>query len=309
MPGEQGSVLRSTTERNSATTLGGDALDDQLLGDVLPAISERRPISVNATVRNHHRSIGARIAGEIAARHSRDPLPSGTIQLCLNGIAGQSFGAWCTSGMRLVLDGQANDYVGKGMSGGEIIVRQAERLDTARPDVVIGNTVLYGATGGELYAAGQAGERFAVRNSGATAVVEGVGDHGCEYMTGGTVVVLGPTGRNFAAGMTSGTAYVLDLADGFERRCHLELVALERVTDQSDADTLRHLIERHALLTGSARAWDVLAQWDMLLPRFWKVVPRTQPDLSISDTPARSRGRRPAPVDMRASLAAETAAE
>ena len=305
VPGEHGAPLRSMTERNTAAT-GGESLDNQLVADVLPAIAERRPVSIDATVRNHHRSIGAWIAGEIAARHSRDPLPSGTIQLCLNGIAGQSFGAWCTNGMRLVLNGQANDYVGKGMSGGEIVIRQAERTDSGdRPDVVLGNTSLYGATGGELYAAGQAGERFAVRNSGATAVVEGVGDHGCEYMTGGIVVVLGPTGRNFAAGMTNGTAYVLDLAEAFQQRCHLDLVELQRVTDQPDADALRALIERHALLTGSAQAWDVLAQWEILLPRFWKVVPRTQPDLSASEPAPRRRAR---PVEMRTAAAAEPAA-
>jgi glutamate synthase domain-containing protein 3 len=175
--------------------------------------------------------------------------------------------------MMLTLVGEANDYVGKGMSGGEIVIRPPDEAayDWSR-SVIIGNTVLYGATGGALFAAGRAGERFAVRNSGAVAVVEGVGDHGCEYMTAGRVVVLGEAGRNFAAGMTGGVAYVLDLDDNFKRYCNHELVTIEPVGDISDEQDLRRLVERHLELTGSRRARDVLWHWDRYRRLFWKVV-------------------------------------
>jgi glutamate synthase (ferredoxin) len=285
-------ALRSTVGRNSSVDAGNPTLDCTLLPELLPALDERRAVSLAAEVRNHHRSVGASIAGEIAMRQGRAPLPAGTLELCLRGVAGQSFGAWCTHGMRLVLDGEANDYVGKGMSGGEIIIRQPdEALDDRLPRVIIGNTVLYGATGGELFAAGQAGERFAVRNSGATAVVEGVGDHGCEYMTGGTVVILGPTGRNFGAGMTNGTVYVWDAAGDFATRCHPEFIDPQPILPGPTADTLRQLIERHALLTGSQVAWDILAHWDEALPLFRHAVPRTAVEAIPNERPARAGDR------------------
>ncbi|HEU4792835.1 MAG TPA: glutamate synthase subunit alpha, partial [Nitrolancea sp.] len=228
--------------------------------------------------RNHHRSVGARLAGEVGHRYGLEGLPAGTIEVRLTGVAGQSFGVWCANGLRLILEGEANDYVGKGMSGGEIIIRPSgEPLDSTRQQVALGNTVLYGAIGGELYAAGEAGERFAVRNSGATAVVEGVGDHGCEYMTGGTVVVLGQTGRNFAAGMTNGTAYVLDERDQFATRYNPELVDIQRISDPESAEILLALIERHVALTDSWRGRDVLDHWSTYLPRFWRVAPRSVP--------------------------------
>jgi glutamate synthase domain-containing protein 3 len=222
--------------------------------------------------------VGARLAGEVGHRYGLEGLPPGTIEVGLTGVAGQSFGVWCTNGLRLILDGEANDYVGKGMSGGEIIIRPSgEPLDPERQQVALGNTVLYGAIGGELYAAGEAGERFAVRNSGATAVVEGVGDHGCEYMTGGMVVVLGQTGRNFAAGMTNGMAYVLDELEQFPTRYNPELVDIQRISDPESAEILLALIERHVALTGSRRGRLVLDNWPAYLPRFWQVVPRAVP--------------------------------
>ncbi|MCM8747909.1 glutamate synthase large subunit [Thermomicrobiaceae bacterium CFH 74404] len=274
VPGGPDAPRRCLRERNDFDDVSGPPLDDQILEQALPAIEEARPVRITAQVRNHHRAVGARLAGTLSLRYGRERPPAGLIELQLTGQAGQSFGAWCTHGLRLILDGDANDYVGKGMAGGEIIVRPREEpVDESRPHVIVGNTVLYGATGGELYVAGQAGERFAVRNSGAVAVVEGVGDHGCEYMTAGTVVVLGETGRNFASGMTNGIAYVLDLHGTFPARYNSEYVGLERVTEPEDAERLHSLIERHVAWTGSRRGQQILAHWQEYLPRFWKVVP------------------------------------
>jgi glutamate synthase domain-containing protein 3 len=192
----------------------------------------------------------------------------------LHGSAGQSFGAWLAPGVELTLFGDANDYAGKGLSGGVIAVRPPLRARfAADQNVIVGNTVLYGATAGRAFFAGRAGERFAVRNSGADAVVEGVGDHGCEYMTGGRVVVLGPTGRNFAAGMSGGIAYVLDADGGFAARCNLELVELEAL-EPDDVATIRALVEEHLRLTGSKQAGRVLDDWELYLPEFVKVMPR-----------------------------------
>jgi len=214
------------------------------------------------------------MAGEIAFRYGDQGLPPGSIECRFEGTAGQSFGAFCIRGVRLVLVGEANDYVGKGMSGGEIVVMPPPGSRFAsHENVIMGNTVLYGATGGSLYAAGRAGERFCVRNSGARAVVEGVGDHACEYMTRGLVVVLGETGRNFGAGMTGGAAYVLDESGQFVRQYNPQLVGIERIVDPDDAAELRGMVERHKELTGSARAAEVLDGWDRYLPLFWKVVP------------------------------------
>ena len=201
--------------------------------------------------------------------------PDGTISFRFTGSAGQSFGAFAARGLSLELEGEANDYVGKGLSGGRLILRHPRRAQFM-PDqtVLAGNTVLYGATSGEAYIAGVVGERFCVRNSGAIAVVEGVGDHGCEYMTGGTVVVLGRTGRNFAAGMSGGIAFVLDEFGELERRCNTDMVELAQVTDSSDRDLLRRLLEQHARYTGSARAKHELRRWDVSQLHFVAVVPR-----------------------------------
>jgi glutamate synthase (ferredoxin) len=278
MPGGPDAIRKSAMDRNPFADAAGPSLNEDLVEAAMPALERGEPVQIEKAVRNHHRSVGAWLAGEVGQRYGLDGLPSGTIEVRLTGVAGQSFGVWCAGGIRLILDGEANDYVGKGMSGGEIVIRSSgEPVDPSRAHVVLGNTVLYGATGGELYAAGQAGERFAVRNSGVTAVVEGVGEHGCEYMTGGTVVVLGETGRNFAAGMTNGTAYVLDEAEQFPTRYNPELVDLHRISDPEDAEVLLALIERHVAVTGSQLAQDVLDHWEECLPRFWKVAPRAVP--------------------------------
>src|SRR5580692_4959115 len=217
-------------------------------------------------IRNVHRTVGAMLSGEIARRYGSEGLPTDTIYCRFNGSAGQSFGAFLASGVTLELEGDANDYVGKGLSGGHLIV-YPPRSSTFLPEenILIGNVALYGATGGEAYFNGVAGERFAVRNSGATAVVEGTGDHGCEYMTRGTVVVLGKCGRNFAAGMSGGFAYVLDEAGDFaEYRCNKASVDLEQVFDPHDQHVLQTTIHRHFDATGSPRARKVLENWNAM---------------------------------------------
>jgi glutamate synthase domain-containing protein 3 len=218
--------------------------------------------------------VGGILSGEIARRHGARGLPEGTIEISFSGSAGQSFGAWLAPGVSFALRGETNDYTGKGLSGGTISVRPPESaLFRAEENMIVGNTVLYGATAGRAFIRGLAGERFAVRNSGATAVVEGVGDHGCEYMTGGRVVVLGVTGRNFAAGMSGGIAYVYDKDRGFESRCNVDLVDLDPLAED-DEQELRALISEHAQRTGSLVARNVLASWERARERFIKVMPR-----------------------------------
>ena len=251
------------------------AFDNALIEACREAIVHRRPARVECRVRNVDRSIGTMLGSEVTRRWGGEGLPDGTITIACTGSAGQSFGAFVPRGMTLRLEGEANDYVAKGLSGGRIVVvPPRESRFVAEENVIVGNVVLYGATSGEAYIRGIAGERFAVRNSGANAVVEGVGDHGCEYMTGGRVVVLGKTGRNFAAGMSGGVAYVLDPADRFERLCNKELVDLERVVPGDDALELRALLERHAELTGSAVAAALLADWPAAAASFVRVMPR-----------------------------------
>ncbi|MFL5553571.1 MAG: glutamate synthase subunit alpha, partial [Gemmatimonadaceae bacterium] len=224
---------------------------------------------------NADRAVGATLSGEIARHYGNVGLPEETISFKFAGSAGQSFGAFAARGLSLELEGEANDYVGKGLSGGRLVVRHP-RAAQFIPDqtVLIGNTALYGATSGEAYIAGVAGERFAVRNSGATAVVEGVGDHGCEYMTGGTVIVLGRIGRNFGAGMSGGLAFVLDEFGEVEQQCNKALVELVRLADFGERDVVRRLIEQHARYTGSARAKRELGYWDRAIRNFMVVVPR-----------------------------------
>ena len=272
------------------------ALDHQLIEKAAPALEKGRKVAFELSVRNVNRTVGTMLSHEVASRYGHAGLPDDTIHVKLGGTAGQSFGAFLAKGITLELTGQANDYVGKGLSGGRIIVRPSPAFrGTPEENIIIGNTVLYGAIAGESYFRGVAGERFAVRNSGATTVVEGVGDHGCEYMTGGTVVVLGQTGRNFAAGMSGGVAYVLDEAGGFEKRCNLSMVALEPVPEEeaasetgeieshgkvdvrhlgrADDELLRSLIEKHAQYTDSARARHILSNWDRYRGKFVKVMP------------------------------------
>ncbi len=279
-----------------------DILDRRLIEEAKPALEERVPVRIEADIHNTDRTTGAMLSGEVAKRYGHAGLPEDTISVTLRGTAGQSFGAFVAHGVTLDLIGEGNDYVGKGLSGGRLVIRPPEESGIiAEESIIVGNTVLYGAITGECYFRGVAGERFAVRNSGAIAVVEGTGDHGCEYMTGGIVVVIGATGRNFAAGMSGGIAYVLDEVGDFERRCNLAMVDLEPVEAEDekleqlahqggdleshglvdvasdltrfDAERLHQLIENHARYTASDRARKILSDWDTYLPKFVKVMP------------------------------------
>ncbi len=277
-------------------------LDREFIRQAKPALENGSAVRMDFEINNTNRTAGAMLSGEIAKRYGHEGLPEDTIHIALKGTAGQSFGAWLSSGITLDLEGEANDYVGKGLSGGRIVVRPPANSGIVPEDsIIVGNTVLYGAVNGECYFRGIAGERFAVRNSGAVAVVEGTGDHGCEYMTGGVIVVIGQTGRNFAAGMSGGIAYVLDEGGDFERRCNMAMVDLEPVSEHSermerlahqgpdlqshglvdvmsdmsrfDSERLRQLIENHLHYTGSARAKDILDNWDASLANFVKIMP------------------------------------
>ena len=277
-------------------------LDRHLIEKSLPALEQGKRVVIEDVIHNTDRTTGAMLSGEVARRHGHDGLPDDTITIKLTGTAGQSFGAFLAQGVSIDLQGDANDYVGKGLSGGRLVVRpSSDSRITPEESIIVGNTVLYGATEGECYFRGVAGERFAVRNSGAIAVVEGVGDHGCEYMTGGIVVVLGPTGRNFAAGMSGGIAYVLDEVGDFEQRCNLVMVDLEPITAEDetleeiahqggdlethgrvdvdrdmtghDAERLHKLIEAHAHYTDSSQAQRILENWEFYKTLFVKVMP------------------------------------
>jgi len=278
------------------------ALDYQLIEYAREALENRTPVSISLPIRNVHRTVGTMLSGEIARRYGSEGLPDDTIQFKFTGSAGQSFGAFLMKGVTLELEGDANDYTGKGLSGGRLIV-YPPRTSTFLPEenILVGNVVLYGATGGEAFFNGMAGERFAVRNSGATTVVESVGDHGCEYMTRGTAIVLGKTGRNFAAGMTGGTAYVLDETGEFVTvRCNRASVDLELLVDPKDIDLVQLLIARHAELTGSPRARWILETWDTMMPKFVKVfpheykrvlgIPRLPEGLILTQTTSRPMG-------------------
>jgi glutamate synthase (NADPH) large chain len=251
------------------------ALDHRILGQVQATLETLSPIEVKLPIRNIHRSVGTMLSGEIARRYGSAGLPEDTVRIELSGSAGQSLGAFLARGVTLTLEGEANDYVGKGLSGGRIIVYPPRGSRFApEENIIIGNVALYGATSGEAFFNGVAGERFAVRNSGATAVVEGVGDHGCEYMTNGLVLVLGACGRNFAAGMSGGIAYVLDeRADFAEKRCNLDSVDLEPLLEPQDVQTVHDLVARHLELTGSPRATSILTHWGEAASRFIKVYP------------------------------------
>jgi glutamate synthase (NADPH/NADH) large chain len=272
--GGQGAGYRGI--RNHAHDRG--ELNARILTSLLPALEKRESAEGEFEINNYDRSVGAGLAGEIARRYGRDGLGEARYKLTFTGTAGQSFGVWATRGMNLRLIGDANDYVGKGMSGGTIVISpHPDSSIVAKRSAIIGNTCLYGATGGELYAAGQAGERFAVRNSGATAVVEGVGYHGCEYMTGGTVVVLGRSGTNFGAGMTGGRAFVLDISKSFESRCNLEQVMVSRLdTSEGNADCalLKSLIGAHVRHTGSEWGQRILDNFEHYKFNFKLVKPK-----------------------------------
>ncbi len=267
---------RVSRRRTQAQDHGlGPALDHALIAKAKPALESQTPVTGSFAIRNVHRTVGAMLGGEIARRYGSAGLPDGSIHFKFRGSAGQSFGAFVPNGVTLELEGDSNDYLGKGLSGGRIIA-YPPKTSSFLPEesILVGNVVLYGATSGEVFLNGIGGERFAVRNSGATAVVEGVGDHGCEYMTNGTVIVLGATGRNFAAGMSGGIAYVYDDQGDFStRRCNKASVDLEPVVDPDDIEKIRGLLARHRDLTGSPRAAWVLEHWADAQPQFIKVFP------------------------------------
>jgi len=251
------------------------ALDHELIKLAAPALERGERVEATLEIRNVHRTVGTMLSGEIARKYGSGGLPDDTVKFLFKGSAGQSFGAFLSQGVTLTLEGDANDYTGKGLSGGKLIVYPPKGSTFVSQDnIIVGNVVLYGATSGEAYFNGMGGERFAVRNSGATAVVTSVGDHGCEYMTKGLVIVLGPTGRNFGAGMSGGFAFVLDETGDFSRyNCNLSMVDLEPVMDTADIDLLRHYITNLRRYTGSERAAHVLDNWAELLPKFVKVFP------------------------------------
>ena len=249
-------------------------LDVTMLAAAREAIENRREVSLEYTIGNTDRSIGAMLSGAVAARYGEAGLPDDTIQVKFKGSAGQSFGAFLTHGINFRLEGEANDYLGKGLSGGRIAVHPPVRSTFAAEDnTIAGNTLLYGATSGEVYINGRVGERFAVRNSGAIAVVEGVGDHCCEYMTGGRVVVLGETGRNFAAGMSGGVAYVWDKNRKFDYFCNMDMVELSLVEDAAARKELHELIRQHYFYTSSSLARTMLDNWNRYVEEFIQVTP------------------------------------
>jgi glutamate synthase domain-containing protein 2/glutamate synthase domain-containing protein 1/glutamate synthase domain-containing protein 3 len=251
------------------------ALDPQLIALAREALDHQKPVRITMPIRNRNRTVCTTLSGEVAKRYGEEGLPDDTIQCYFKGSAGQSFSAFLAKGISVTLEGDSNDYFGKGISGGRLVVFPPKESTFApEANIIVGNVVLYGATGGEVFIRGLAGERFCVRNSGARAVVEGVGDHGCEYMTNGRVVVLGPTGRNFAAGMSGGFAFVLDEAGDFPLRCNQEMVDLEPLALVEDLHELRELIEKHLAYTGSSNAKRVLDAWDEMLPKFVKVYPK-----------------------------------
>ena len=289
LPAVTASVARRHVEAQSHGL--ENALDNRLIELAAPAIERGEKVTIEMPVRNINRTVGTMLSGEVARRYGHEGLPDETIHIRFAGTAGQSIGAFLAKGIWIDLTGETNDYCGKGLSGGRISVQPSPKFrGEPTRNIITGNVVLYGAIAGEAYFRGVAGERFAVRNSGALAVVEGVGDHGCEYMTGGTVVVLGGTGRNFAAGMSGGIAYLYDEAGEFRDRCNPAMVDLEPVFTEaeqrsrlagdlwhygrSDESVLLELIERHARFTGSERAKQLLAHWAVERARFIKVFPK-----------------------------------
>ena len=296
-PAVEASVAIRQTERQDHGL--ARALDHELIAKASSALASKRPTAIESRIFNRNRTVGAMLSGEVARRYGHAGLPDDTIHVNFSGTAGQSFAAWLAHGVTFELEGDANDYVGKGLSGGRLAIYPPKNCPIVpEENIIVGNTVMYGAISGEAYFRGVAGERFCVRNSGASAVVEGVGDHGCEYMTGGTVVVLGTAGRNFAAGMSGGIAYVLDEEGDFTQRCNMAMVELEPIPEEESAaaeggtgeleghgkvkidhvaghddETLKGLIQRHLLYTGSERARRVLENWATYLPKFVKVMP------------------------------------
>ena len=251
-----------------------DTLDAQIVRDAAPLLERGEKMQLTYTVRSTARSIGSRTSSHIVRKFGMKGLPAGHLTVQLKGSAGQSLGAFAVQGLRIELTGEANDYVGKGLSGATIVIKPSRTLAAPESNALLGNTVLFGATSGRLFAAGQAGERFAVRNSGATAVVEGCGANGCEYMTGGQVVILGPTGGNFGAGMTGGMAFVLDQHGRFERALNPDSIVVQRLASPYWEGVLRALVAEHARETDSAFAGSLLRDWDRVRDLFWQVCPK-----------------------------------
>ncbi|MEX2389840.1 MAG: glutamate synthase-related protein, partial [Phycisphaeraceae bacterium] len=249
-------------------------LDNTLIEQAQPALERGEHVDINLPIENTDRAVGATLSYHVSSRYGDEGLPHDTINVRFTGHAGQSLGAFLATGVTFKLEGDANDYVGKGLSGGKLIVYPPKDCPiVAEENIIAGNVCLYGATKGEAYIRGVVAERFAVRNSGASAVVEGVGDHGCEYMTGGRVVILGKTGRNFAAGMSGGIAYVWDPQGEFLQNCNLGMVDLEKLDVQEDIDEVHNLVQRHMDHTGSSIAARMLAEWERIRPQFVKVMP------------------------------------
>ncbi|MCW9707498.1 glutamate synthase large subunit [Fodinibius salsisoli] len=281
-----------------------NALDIQTLMDICePAINEGKSVRATLPIKNTNRVVGTMLGSEVTRRHGAKGLSEDTIHLKFEGSAGQSFGAFTPNGMTLELEGDANDYFGKGLSGGKLILYPPKnaRFDPAE-NIIVGNVSFYGATSGQAFIRGKAGERFCVRNSGLHAVVEAVGDHACEYMTGGRVVVLGETGRNFAAGMSGGIAYILDLDQNFHKKCNTERVLLEQLRDEEEIEEVYEMIRRHAEYTDSHRGWKVLAKWDEMIHRFVKVLPKDFKKMQQSITEAEEKGLDKEEAEMEAFL-------
>ena len=296
-PGDSNDIFNSKTQAHNLDKI----LDRRLIDQAKDALENKKPVSIEEKIHNTDRSCGALLSGRVAEKYGHKGLSDDTIHVKLSGTAGQSFGAFVAKGVTLELSGEGNDYVGKGLSGGRLVIYPpTDTKIEPEKSIIVGNTVLYGAVSGECYFRGVAGERFAVRNSGAIAVVEGVGDHGCEYMTGGCIVVIGETGRNFAAGMSGGIAYVLDEAGDFDKRCNMAMVELEPMPEEdamarehqsgeleshgkvdvlrnnmsgNDVERLVTLLENHVRYTGSKRAQMILDNQDVYLPKFVKVMP------------------------------------
>ena len=268
---DNGAALHNATEQKHEID---KVLDRTILAAAHEALESKKEISLEYAIANTDRSVGAMLSGAVALKYGQKGLPAQTIHIKFKGSAGQSFGAFLIRGINFKLEGEANDYLGKGLSGGHISVQPPVRSDfDAERNTIVGNTLLYGATSGEVYINGRAGERFAVRNSGAIAVVEGVGDHCCEYMTGGRVVVLGETGRNFAAGMSGGVAYVWDKNHNFDYFCNMEMVELSLLEDATARKEVHELIRQHYLYTGSQLARTMLDNWNKYIDEFIQVTP------------------------------------
>jgi len=251
------------------------SLDQKILLELCqPAIERGEKVELDVPIRNVHRVTGSQVGSAVTRKYGLEGLPEDTIHMHFHGSAGLSFGAFIPRGVTMELEGDSNDYIGKGLSGGRIIVYPPKGSPfVPEENIIIGNVAFYGATSGEIFISGLAGERFCVRNSGANAVVEGIGDHGCEYMTGGRVVVLGKTGRNFAAGMSGGIAYVIDWDGSFHTRCNHEMANIEKIQDAAEIKEVKEMIQKHKQLTGSAFASRILEDWQAILPKIVKIIP------------------------------------